>query len=127
MVTTLEFKESSERNDRIVQLALREIDIHVLAEAMVDMSTEEREIIFRNMSKRACELGKEEIGRIEKTVSVDRKEKSRDFWLQLLSRSAKYYPGDFESLSQSPPRFENRNAGGANRDTYGAQRFCQIQ
>ena len=103
MITTLEFKESSERNDRIVQLALGEIDLPALAEAMVDMSPEEREILFRNMSKRACELGKEEIDRIEKTISVHRKAKSRDFWLQLLSRSAKYYPGDLESVSQSPP------------------------
>ena len=53
------------------------------------MSPEEREIIFRNISKRARELGMEEIARIEKTVSIHRKAKSRDFWLQLLSRSAK--------------------------------------
>ena len=110
MVTTLEFKEPSERNDRIVQLALREIDMHVLAEAMVDMSPEEREIIFRNMSERACEFGKEEIGRIEKTVSVVRKAESRDFWLQLLSRSAKHYPGDSESLLQSPPDLKTETA-----------------
>ena len=40
MVTTIEFKEASERNDRIVQMALAEIDWHVLAEAMVDMRPE---------------------------------------------------------------------------------------
>ena len=52
-MTLNDFKEGGEHNDRIIQMGLREIDSSVLAEAMVILSEEERQIILRNMSERA--------------------------------------------------------------------------
>jgi hypothetical protein len=103
MVTTLDLREAAERNDRIIQAALREIDSHVLAEAMIDMSAEEREIIYRNMSKRACTLEQEEIAGIEKTTPLHRKTKSREYWHQLLTRSEKFASRSVEHATRVPP------------------------
>jgi hypothetical protein len=43
-------------SDFVIQLALRDIDAEALARALVDQEDEVRDIIFRNMTKRACLL-----------------------------------------------------------------------
>ena len=52
MVTLTDLAENTERNNSIMQRALREIDEQVLAQALVDLTEKQREIIYRNMSPR---------------------------------------------------------------------------
>ncbi|MEI6385980.1 MAG: FliG C-terminal domain-containing protein [Spirochaetota bacterium] len=52
-------------SDFVIQLALRDIDAEPLARALVDQEGDVRDIIFRNMSKRACLLLREDMRDLE--------------------------------------------------------------
>ncbi len=51
-----DFRENSEHNNRVIQYALREIDTRLLALMIYPISGNDREIIFRNMSKQGRDL-----------------------------------------------------------------------
>jgi len=61
-----EYRESGENVDRAVQHALRETDPAPLAMAMVTMAPEDRQIILRNMSKRASGMLIKDIEELER-------------------------------------------------------------
>jgi hypothetical protein len=56
-----DFAENSDYNNRIIQMTLREIDTEVLVPALLSMDEVRRDIIFRNMSKRAVSMIREEM------------------------------------------------------------------
>ena len=53
--------------DFVIQLALRDIDAVPLAKALVDQQDDVRDLIYRNMSKRAVLLLKEDLRDLEET------------------------------------------------------------
>lgn len=61
----MNFRENNERNNRVVQQALREIDSQMLAFMLFPLGEDERGIVYRNMSKRACSVLAEIVGELE--------------------------------------------------------------
>jgi hypothetical protein len=90
MIQLIDFKERREHHDRVVQMALREIDSSALSRAAVAMNDEEREIVYRNMSKRACALLAEDVARDEQTISKHAASKAKEFFLQKLRKYREY-------------------------------------
>lgn len=86
MVQLTDLEPPTETNNRVIQTALRETDEVVLARAAVAMGSREREIIFRNLSKRALSLFSEEVARAEDTVSEAAANEARDFFLATVER-----------------------------------------
>lgn len=86
MIQLRDFEPPTEANDRVVQMALRETDTAVLAQAAVAMDGEEREIIFRNLSKRAFSLFAEEVARAEGAVSKAAASEAREFFIGKLKK-----------------------------------------
>ena len=91
MIKLIDFKTGF---DRVIQMALRDIDMRNLSEAMLGWNEEEREIIYRNMSKRAAALLAEEIEESEGQVPSMKIEASQQFYLQKLQQHLKYYSRD---------------------------------
>lgn len=52
-------------NNIVVQHTLRQLDEHTLSVALVEMAEEHRQIIYRNMSKRAYDLLKKSVEEME--------------------------------------------------------------
>jgi hypothetical protein len=77
-------------NDRVIQLALREIDTTVLARAMVAWDEAERMIILRNMSKRAAAMLMDEVGRLAGSASEKSSTEAKEFFLQKLRKYREY-------------------------------------
>lgn len=90
MTRLTDLEERSEPNDRAVQMALREIDSRLLAEAAVAMVEAEREIVFRNLSKRAHAMIVEEISQAEKTTSENTSKRAKEFFVQKLQKYRHY-------------------------------------
>ncbi|MCK4514546.1 MAG: hypothetical protein KAU31_04770 [Spirochaetaceae bacterium] len=90
MTTLVDFKEPGAENDRVVQMALREIDTALLARAMVEWSEEEQEIIYRNMTERAVILLKEEMAHNGPATSERESSGAVDFFVQKLLKYRKY-------------------------------------
>jgi len=86
----MDFEESGESNDRVVQMALREIDSRLLAVAAVAMDEAERGIVFRNMSKRAHAMIVEEISQAEQTTSSIESERAKEYFVQKLRKYRDY-------------------------------------
>lgn len=80
------FLKSDGCNDRIIQLALREIDSTPLALALVDQDEEIREIVFRNMSKRAASFLKEDI-RDRAEAAPEAIRAAQELWAGLLEKN----------------------------------------
>lgn len=107
MTQLLDFEERGERNDRVVQMALREIDARLLAEAAVAMNDEERNIVFRNMSKRAHRMIVEEIERAEETTSEIAAKRAKEFFVQKLRKYRDYVSNRPESVDSGDlPRLD---------------------
>lgn len=80
-------------NDRVVQRALADVDMDVLATALVDLPGDVRSIFFRNMSKRAATLLAEHIdGR--RGILPSRIEAAREVLAQRLQAHAKAHAGE---------------------------------
>ncbi len=60
-----DFEENSDYNNRIIQMALREIETEVLTPALLELDEAMRKVIFRNMSPRAVEMIQEEMREAE--------------------------------------------------------------
>lgn len=86
MTDLINYEESTDRNNRIVQMALRDTDPTLLSKAAVAMSETERQIIFRNVSARAHETLVEEIARAETGTPAHIARKAKEAFLQKLHR-----------------------------------------
>jgi hypothetical protein len=89
MIQIEDFMEDTERNNRIVQRALREIDTEVLSDALADLPERIREIIYRNMSQRARSVLAEDI-KGKKGIHPKQIQAAREIWIQLLNKHTKY-------------------------------------
>lgn len=98
--------EPTERNDRAIQMALRETDTSVMAEFLAGREVPEREIIYRNMSDRGRELLTQEIAQVEGTVPPGAARRAEQFFLQRLSRFLNYTSRPLRSLPDTPPNLD---------------------
>jgi hypothetical protein len=89
MIQIEDFIEDTERNNRVVQRALREIDTEVLSAALVDLPEKLRGIIYRNMSKRACSVLTEDV-KGKTGIHPTRIQAAREILTQLLNKHKKY-------------------------------------
>ena len=90
MISISDFVEQKHINDAIIQMALREIDTRELSHAMIGFTEEERQIVLRNMSERACKLLAEEIEYESKGIPKYRIESATESFLQRLRKHARY-------------------------------------
>ena len=109
MISMKDFQEQMPENDRVVQMALREIDTGLLADACLAMSGDEREIVYRNMSVRAKDMLQEEVAGAEGRTPQHAADKALEFFLQKLRKYRNY-------LRDS----EVREAGAAGEGAVGA-------
>lgn len=98
--------EQTELHDRAIQMALRETDMSVMAEFLAGVPVDERDIIYRNMSERACKLLMKEIVELEGHVSAGQQRRAEQFFLQRLSRFLNYTARDVEPLPDRPPELD---------------------
>ncbi len=100
MISLKDFLESNRRNNMIIQMGLREIDMEELAIAMLGYDDEEQEAILRNMSRRAAEMLKEEVAALQEKRPPDRRiERAVEFFAQRLKK----YSTSFDELESSRP------------------------
>ena len=92
MIQLIDFKDRP--FDRIIQMALRDIDMEDLADAMQGWNDDERGIILRNMSKRAAGLLMDTVKENEGTVPNHRKESAAEYFLQKIQQHLRYYARD---------------------------------
>ena len=93
MVTFNEFLAVNPWNDLVVQRALGEIDTEVLATAFVNLPGEIQAIFYRNMSRRASELVKEQRG-VKQGANPSRVQAAQELLAQLLQKHAKSATGE---------------------------------
>ncbi len=94
MVTLTDLAANTDGNNRIIQRALREIDEQVLAQALVDMTDEQREIIYRNMSPRGKDGVVEAMEQERKNAGVGQRRRADEILQQLLTTMTKYGKAD---------------------------------
>ena len=90
MIAISDFMESIHGNNKIVQMALREIDTHDLSHAMLGFSEDEQHIVLRNMSKRASKLLLAEMDEEREQTPSHRIESAAEQFLQKLRKHARY-------------------------------------
>jgi len=99
-----DFREQVGDNDRIIQMALRETDSSLLAEAMAFLEPELRDIIYRNMSVRASKMLTDEVTEAERTVSQHSSRDALEFFVQKLSKYRRYTSGrEHKAVPETPP------------------------
>lgn len=101
-----DFAEPTERHDRAIQMALRETDVSVMAEYLAGVPTEQRDIVYRNLSERACKLLMGDIAEIEGTVSAGQQRRAEQFFLQRVSRFLNFVSREMEPLPDHPPALD---------------------
>lgn len=107
MVQVMDFQEVNEDNDRVIQSALRETDTTVLAQALTTMDQTERDVVYRNMSKRAHALLSEEVTQAEQNVSQTAANKAKEFFVQKLRKYREYSARrPHVPVADSPPELD---------------------
>jgi hypothetical protein len=101
-----DFAEKTARHDRAIQMALRETDMSVMAEYLSGVPVKERDIVYRNMSERACEMLMKSIVEIEESVSPVQQRRAEQFFLQRLSRFLNYTSREQDPLPEHPPELD---------------------
>ena len=94
MLTIHDFFASPAGHDKMIQMALREIDTRDLSYVMIGLGDEDAQRIFFNMSKRAAELLKEEIESVRVGAPPYRIKQATEFFLQQLVKHGKYTDGE---------------------------------
>ena len=89
MVTFNDFLAVNPWNDLVVQRALGDIDMDVLATALVNLPSDTQAIFYRNMSKRASEFLTEHIG-AKHGAHPSRIGAAQELLTELLQKHAKY-------------------------------------
>ena len=91
MQTFKQLRDKLEISDRNIQSALRETDAGELADAMIGMNAEEQEWVYRNMTKRATALLKQDVEEREKRRPPESvTERSLEIFLRRINKYAKY-------------------------------------
>lgn len=101
-----DFAEQTRRHDRAIQMALRETDMEVMAEFLAGVPADERGIVYRNMSERACRMLMKEVSELEGEVPAGQQRRAEQFFLQRLSRFLNYTAREEEPLPEHPPRLD---------------------
>lgn len=104
MVTFESFLPNALANNLTVQRSLRDIDTGVLATALVDLPRQIQDVFYRNMSKRACEILREEI--ISKHgIEQSKVHAAKELLIQLLNKYSAQSTNQEGILdSENPPR-----------------------
>lgn len=87
MIKLIDFENGP---DRIIQMALRDIDMEDLGDAMQGWNEDERNIVLRNMSKRAANLLMGEVQQNAGRVPQHRSNRAAGFFLQKLQHHLRY-------------------------------------
>lgn len=90
MTELSDFAEPGRENDRVIQMALREMDEELMAQAMQTWSEDEREIVFRNMSERAVALLREHAERAAAGANEREARTAARFFVQKLVKYRRY-------------------------------------
>jgi hypothetical protein len=100
------FMEQGGFLDIVIQIALREIDSEPLARALVDQDESVREIVFRNMSKRAVAFLKEDIRRLS-DAARESIYAAQELFAGLLEKSARSYTEQgSDAVKRAPPHID---------------------
>ena len=86
-----DYQENTESHNRIIQSALRELEMDVIIQALIQYDEEEREIIYRNLSRRVYEVVTNELKLNSKQFSKSIQQKANETLLQKLNKYDEYY------------------------------------
>jgi hypothetical protein len=120
------YREGGENVDRAVQHALRETDAAPLAMAMVTMVPEDRQIVLRNMSKRASGMLTKDIEELErqKPGTYDRASAARqEEFLRKVSRFHRLVTENERLTPAELPRLTSEDEEGLIRGLVALKRF----
>jgi hypothetical protein len=84
------FMERDDLSDIVIQMALREIDAEPLARALADQDERVRELVFRNMSRRAVAFIQEDIRRLS-DAAPESIRAAQELFAGLLEKSARAF------------------------------------
>ena len=97
MVDFSDFYEDNDRNNIIIQRSLREIDSQVLVNALYSANDDEKNMFFRNMSKRAVSfLLKDMDEEKNKYIPEAKKKDSQEMLKQKLRKHSKYFTSEIK-------------------------------
>lgn len=97
MVEFEDYLENTDRNNFIIQNTLREIDFDVLATALVGVSQDIRDMFFRNLSKRAFRLFKDDLQVKEANAARLKTGEAQEIVKQLLRKHAKHAKAEIKA------------------------------
>ena len=104
------FKELTEKvtvSDRAIQCALRECDEGEMADALLGMDDEERQLVYRNMSKRACKLLSEDVKERDRNrPPAVVTERCLEVFLRRVNKYAKYEVRSPLPEAEEPPKID---------------------
>ena len=98
MIKLIDFKDRP--FDKVIQMALRDIDTENLADAMFAWNDEERGVILRNMSKRAAELLMNIVKENEGNVPDHSAKSASAFFMQKVQQYLRFYAQDDEAAQE---------------------------
>jgi hypothetical protein len=98
-----DYLQSEAINDRIVQRALREIDTEDLIAMMIGLSEAAQQVIYRNLSKRAHKLLKEDVEKWDSDTPKEINGRAQRFFLQKLKKHVKYFGVDSPGRKKALP------------------------
>ena len=81
------FQANTEKNNRILQLAIKEVDSTILVLALAGYNQTERELILRNCSERAAAMLEADIRKIRATV--EQIQQAQNQFLQILENATR--------------------------------------
>ena len=90
MTELSDFADPGRENDRVIQMALREMDEELMAQAMYAWSEEERQIVYRNMSERGAGSLRSETERRRSDVRDADAQAAARFFVQKLVKYRRY-------------------------------------
>jgi flagellar motor component MotA len=94
-----QYFEDTYKNRRIMQRTLREIDYRMLSLAMVDLTEEQRQFVYLNMSQRAAGIVEEELKKCESDASEGQIRAAAEFMQDIHSRII----DEMKNFPQQPP------------------------
>ena len=98
-----QYFEDTYKNRRIMQRTLRELDLSMLAPAMVELSEKQRQFVYCNMSQRAKGLLEEAVKKSESEASEERVRAAYEFLMDIHGKIVEEMKN---SSPHSPPPME---------------------
>ena len=93
MAEFADFQSDTAGNNVVIQRGLREIDTEVLITALMGLTDDLRQMVYRNVSRRVRHLCIEGVKAREGTTSESQINAAQEVFLQLLNRNLKYADG----------------------------------